>query len=142
LSLKRHLGVCDRTPWRHKHKLLEAMAECESRRLLTGMVVADDAVVSGNRSGGQRGRGAKGKAVFIAAVELDDDGHPEHVRFEPLPDLKGAKATRRVWVRTALDPDTHPVTDPFASLGRAGAEVAPYGPMAYRCQSAPLQRDR
>jgi transposase-like protein len=127
LSLKRHLGVCYRTAWRLKHKLLEAMAERESSRMLTGTVVADDAVVGGKRSGGKRGRGAEGKAVFIAAVELDDDGHPQHVRFDPLPDLKGE--TLRVWVRTALDPTAHLVTDAYASLACAGAEVASYGPI-------------
>jgi transposase-like protein len=125
LSLKRHLGVCYRTAWRLKHKLLEAMAERESGRLLTGVVVADDAVVGGKRRGGKRGRGAEGKAAFIAAAELDDDGHPRHVRFDVLPDLKGD--TLRAWVRKALDPDTHLVTDAFASLGCAGAPVAAYG---------------
>lgn len=125
LSLKRHLGVCYRTAWRLKHKLLEAMAERESGRLLAGVVVADDAVVGGKRRGGKRGRGAAGKAAFIAAVELNDDGHPQHVRFDPLPDPKGD--TLRAWVRKALDPHTHLVTDAFASLGCAGAQVAAYG---------------
>jgi hypothetical protein len=53
--------LCDRTAWRLKHKLLQAMAERESSRVLAGTVAADDAVV-----GGKRGRGAEGKAVFIA----------------------------------------------------------------------------
>jgi hypothetical protein len=101
------------------------MAERESARLLTGVVVADDAVVGGKRRGGKRGRGAEGKAVFIAAVEVDDEGHPQHVRCDPLPDRKGD--TRRAWVRKALDPDAHLLTDAFASLGCAGAEVAAYG---------------
>jgi hypothetical protein len=47
LSLKHHLGVCDRTAWPLKQKLLEAMAERKSSRLVTGVVVADDAVVGG-----------------------------------------------------------------------------------------------
>lgn len=47
LSLKRHLGVSYRTAWRIKHKLLETMAERESRRVLTGMVLADDANLGG-----------------------------------------------------------------------------------------------
>ncbi len=54
-------------------------------------------------------------------MDVDDDGHPQHVRFVPLPDLKGD--TLRVWVRKALDPDTHLVTDAFASLGCAGAPL-------------------
>jgi hypothetical protein len=99
LSLKRHHGRRDGTAWRLKHKLIEAMGERESDRLLTGTVVADDAVVGGKRSGGKRGRDAEGKAVFIAAVELDEDGHPQHVRFDPMSDLKGDAL--RVWVRTA-----------------------------------------
>jgi hypothetical protein len=44
------------------------------------------------------------------------------VRFDPLPDLKGD--TLREWVRTALDPTAHLVTDAHASLGCAGANVA------------------
>ena len=71
------------------------------------------------------GRGAEGKAVLIAAVEIDDDGYPQHVRFDPLPDLKGD--TLRVWVRKALDPNAQLFTDAFASLACAGAEVAAYG---------------
>jgi hypothetical protein len=39
LSLKRCLGVCCRTAWRLKHKLLEAMAERECGRVLTDVVV-------------------------------------------------------------------------------------------------------
>jgi transposase-like protein len=122
LALKRHLGVCDRTAWRLKHKLLEPMAERESDRLLTGTVVTDDALV-----GGKRGRGAEGKAVFIAAVELDEDGDPQHGRFDPLPDIKGD--TLRTWVRKALDPTAYLVTDADASLARAGAEVTSHEPI-------------
>jgi len=36
LSLKRHLGVAYTTAWRVKHKLLEAMRQRESHRLLDG----------------------------------------------------------------------------------------------------------
>lgn len=57
-------------------------------------------------------------------MELDEDGHPQHARFDPLPDLKGD--TLRDWVRKALDPSAHLVTDGHASLGCAGANVAVY----------------
>jgi hypothetical protein len=49
------------------------MAEHGSSRVLSGVVVADCAVVAGKRRGGKRGRGAEGEAVFIAAVEFDDN---------------------------------------------------------------------
>jgi hypothetical protein len=107
LSLKRCLGVCCRTAWRLKHKLLEAMAERECGRVLTDVV------------------------VFIAAVEVDGNGHPRHVRFDVLPDLKGD--TLRASVRTALNPDTHRVTDALASLGWPGRKSPPTG----RSWSAP-----
>jgi hypothetical protein len=32
--------------------------------------------------------------VFIAAVEVDGNGHPRHVRFDVLPDLKATRCAR------------------------------------------------
>jgi transposase-like protein len=123
LSLKRQLGVCYRTAWRIKHKLLEAMAERERARPLVGVVVADDAYLGGVHAG-KRGRGSENKALFIAAVELSEEGYPQHVRFDPLPDLKGSTVLQ--WASTALDPRVHLVTDGLASLGAAAAVVAGY----------------
>lgn len=124
LSLKRHLGVCYRTAWRLKHKLLEAMAQREATRLLEGVVLADDAVLGGVQAG-KPGRGSENKAPFIAAVELDDNGHPHHVRFDPITDYRGT--TFRDWAKRALHPDAHLVTDGCASFNAAGAEVSAHG---------------
>jgi hypothetical protein len=124
LALKRYLGVCYRTAWRVKLKLLEAMAERESRRLLTGVVVADDAYLGGVHAG-KPGRGSENKVPFMAAVELNDEGHPLHVRFDPIADLKGS--TLACWARTALHEAVHLVTDGLASLSAAGAVVAAHG---------------
>ncbi len=124
LALKRYLGVCYRTAWRVKHKLLEAMAERESRRLLTGVVVADDAYLGGVHAG-KPGRGSENKVPFMAAVELNDAGHPLHVRFDPIADLKGS--TLACWARTALHEAVHLVTDGLASFSAAGAVVAAHG---------------
>jgi hypothetical protein len=49
----------------------------------------NDTLVGGKRRAGTRGWGAEGNATIIAAVELDEGGYPRHVRFGPLPDLKG-----------------------------------------------------
>lgn len=124
LSLKRHLGVCYRTAWRLKHKLLEAMAQREATRLLEGVVLADDAVLGGVQAG-KPGRGSENKAAFIAAVELDENGHPHHVRFDPIADYRGT--TFRDWARRALHLDAHLVTDGCASFNAAGAEVSAHG---------------
>lgn len=124
LALKRYLGVCYRTAWRVKHKLLEAMAERESRRLLTGVVVADDAYLGGAHAG-KPGRGSENKVPFMAAVELNDEGHPLHVRFDPIADLKGS--TLASWARTALHKGVHLFTDGLASFAAVGAVVAEHG---------------
>ena len=124
LSLKRHLGVAYATAWRVKHKLLEAMRQRESRRLLQGVVFADDAVLGGEHAG-KPGRGSENKAPFMAAVELDDDGHPGRVRFDAIADYTGE--TFGAWAKSALHPDVHLVTDGLASFNAAGAQVAAHG---------------
>ena len=76
LELMRLVGVCYRTAWRIKHKLLEVMCERESPRRLEGRVEVDDAYLGGANPGGKRGRGSENKVPFIAAVQTTDDGHP------------------------------------------------------------------
>ncbi len=121
LSFERHLGVSYRTAWRVKHKLPEAMAEREDRRRLDGVVVADDADLGGKRAG-KRGRGSENTVPFIAAVELDEHGRPQQVRFDLIADLKAASGVD--WARQALEPTVPLVTDGLASLGAAAAVVA------------------
>jgi transposase-like protein len=76
LELKRQLGVCYRTAWLLKHKLLEAMRLAEAGRQLTGRVEIDDAYLGGERSGGKAGRGSENKVPFVAAVQTTEDGKP------------------------------------------------------------------
>jgi hypothetical protein len=72
-----------------------------------------------------RGRGWENKAPFVAAVELNEEGHPQHVRFDPIDDLKAT--TMANWVRKALHEGVHLVTDGLASFASAGAVVAEHG---------------
>jgi hypothetical protein len=104
--------------------LLEAVAERESRRLSTGVVMADDAYLGGAHAG-KPGRGSENKAPFPAAVELDDEGYPLHVRFDPIDDLK--VSTMASWTRPTLHKGVHLVTDGLASFSGAGAVVADHG---------------
>ena len=82
LWLKRHLGSCYRTTWRVKPKLLEAIAERESRRLLPGFALADNAYLRGVHAR-KPGREFLNKVLFMAAAELKEEGYPQHVRFDP-----------------------------------------------------------
>lgn len=59
LELMRHLGVCYRTAWRIKHKLMQVMAARDAQAQLGGLVQIDDAYLGGERNGGKRGRGSE-----------------------------------------------------------------------------------
>ncbi len=76
LELMRHLGVCYKTAWLVKHKVMEVMRLREDPRQLTGRVEIDDAYLGGERTGGKRGRGSENKVSFMAAVQTTEAGQP------------------------------------------------------------------
>ena len=90
LELKRQLGVCDRSAWLVKHKLLEAMRLAEADRQLTGRVEIDDAYLGGERSGGKAGRGSANKVPFVTAVQTTEDGKPHLACLSGRPFTKAA----------------------------------------------------
>jgi hypothetical protein len=59
------------------HKLMQAMVEREAGSVLWGTVQADDAYLGGELNDGTPGRGSENMVPFLAAVSLDDDGHPQ-----------------------------------------------------------------
>ena len=85
LELMRHLGVCYKTAWLMKHKLMEVMREREEARQLEGRVEIDDAYLGGERTGGKVGRGSENKVPFIAAVQTTSDGQPQFVCLRQQP---------------------------------------------------------
>ena len=64
LELTRHLGVCQRTAWRIKHKIMEAMSRQDAARQLRGFVEIDDAYLGGERNDGIRGRRCVGETAI------------------------------------------------------------------------------
>lgn len=58
LELMRHLGVNYKAAWHIKHKIMQALAECEVPRRLSGFVQIDDAHLGGEFNGGKPGRGS------------------------------------------------------------------------------------
>ena len=68
--------------------------------------------ISGGARPGRRGRGAKGKTPFVAAVATTDDGKPDQIILRPV------KAFSLVAIRklaaTALAPDAQVLTDGLA----------------------------
>jgi ribosomal protein L37AE/L43A len=85
LELMRQLGVCYKTAWVLKHKLMEVMRLREEPRQLDGRVEIDDAYLGGERVGGRAGRGSENKVPFIAAVQTSPDGKPIFACFAQQP---------------------------------------------------------
>ena len=115
LALKRHLGVSYHTAWLVHHKLMDAMSEREERYLLSGDIQVDDAYLGGERTGGKAGRGSENKVPFIAAVSMNDQGHPMRVKLTP---VKGftLKAVAE-WAQNNLMPDCYVYSDGLACFG-------------------------
>jgi transposase-like protein len=124
LELKRHLGVCYRSAWRLKHKVMHAMAEREESRRLAGLVQIDDAYLGGERSGGKRGRGSENKQPFVIAVSTDE--HLEHPTFAVIEPVRSFdNVSMRDWGTRRLDAGAEVYSDGlacfrrFADLGHA-----------------------
>jgi hypothetical protein len=74
------LGVNYRTAWLLHNKIMQAMSEREKSYVLRGKVQLDDAYLGGERNGGKPGRGSENKVPIVAAVSLDEAGHPIHMK--------------------------------------------------------------
>jgi Zn ribbon nucleic-acid-binding protein len=112
LELKRLIGVCYRTAWRLKHKLLQVMREREESTVLSGRVEVDDAYLGGEHPGGKAGRGSENKVPFVAAVETNDQGHPLRAVFAPVESFSSPEIA--AWARCWLAPCTKVVSDGLA----------------------------
>jgi len=125
LELKRHLGVCYKSAWLLKHKLMEVMREREDARVLDGRVEIDDAYLGGQRTGGKNGRGSENKVSFIAAVQTSADGRPQYACFSKQPFTIEAVA---IWAAKSLATSAVVVSDGlwcFRGVKIIGAEHEP-----------------
>ncbi|MES2315890.1 MAG: IS1595 family transposase [Pseudomonadota bacterium] len=109
LELMRLAGVCYRTAWRLKHKILEVMAEREASRQLEGHVQVDDAYLGGVHPGGKRGRGSPNKVPFIAAVQTSPEGRPLYAVFTKVKTF--SKEEVKTWAGVHLAPASTVVSD-------------------------------
>jgi len=122
LELMRHLGVCYKTAWLMKHKLMEVMRQREDSRQLDGRVEIDDAYLGGELSGGTSGRGSENKVPFIAAVQTSPEGHPLYACFARQPLTTEAVA---IWAAKSLATSAQVVSDGlwcFGGIKIIGAE--------------------
>lgn len=110
LELMRHLGVNYKAAWRIKHKIMQAMAEREAPRQLSGFVQIDDAYLGGEFNGGKPGRGSPNKQAFLIAVETDGTlEHPGHAVIEPVRGFDDESI--KDWQTRHLAPDAEVFSD-------------------------------
>jgi transposase-like protein len=112
LELMRILGVCYRTAWRLKHKLIQVMCERESNRTLSGRIEADDAYLGGENTEGKRGRGSENKVPFIAGVQTNIKGHPVYAVLSQVKAFNSEVVEN--WAQENIDPESIVVTDGLA----------------------------
>jgi hypothetical protein len=126
LALKRDLGVSYPTAWLIHHKLMQTMVEREGGYVLCGDVQVDDAYLGGELNDGTAGRGSENKVPFVAAVALDEEGHPLRAKFTQLPGF-----TRKAiaeWASVTLSPGSTVLSDGlacFAGVTDAGCAHQP-----------------
>lgn len=119
LELMRHLGVSYPTAWGLKHKLMQVMKERDDSHPLTGIIQLDDAYWGGERRGGKRGRGSPNKVPFVAAVAVNDEGHPIAMCMSK---VKGFLKTEIAsWARKHVAADSVVVSDGLACFSGVAA---------------------
>lgn len=126
LALKRQLGVSYPTAWLMHQKINQAMADRDSTHRLSGAVQLDDAYLGGERSGGKAGRGSENKVPFVAAVSLNDKGHPMYLKLSLVSGFTSEAIGQ--WAKANLAPQACVLSDGlgcFAAVGDVGCFHTP-----------------
>lgn len=112
LELSRHLDVNYDTAWLLHNKILRAMSDRDDAYVLRGKIQIDDAYLGGERPGGKAGRGSENKIPIVAAVSVNEAGHPVHAKITPVAGFSSeAIAT---WARDHLAPGSAVLSDGLA----------------------------
>ena len=123
LALMRYLGVSYPTAWLIQHKLMETMSERETNYTLSGSIQVDDAYLGGELTGGKAGRGSENKVPFVAALSLDEEGHPLRIKLTPVSGFTNKAIAD--WAKTNLTPNCTVLSDGlacFAAVTKAGCQ--------------------
>jgi transposase-like protein len=109
LALKREVGISYNTAWSMKHKIMQVMKERDDGKPLTGIIQLDDVYWGGERHGGKRGRGSKNKVPFVAAVSLNEEGHPIAMNMNVVKGFRLTEISR--WAKQHLQPESTVISD-------------------------------
>lgn len=111
LNLSRTLGVSANAALRIKHKLQHVMKQREDSKPLRGFIQIDDSYLGGKSRGGKRGRGASGKAPFLAAVATTEEGHPISMKLSQVSTFSKDQISQ--WAIKHLMPGSIVVSDAY-----------------------------
>lgn len=108
LELMRLLGVSYNTAWRMKQKIMLVMLHRNNSKQICGDIQVDDSYLGGEQTGCKRGRGAKGKTPFVAAVKTKK-GHPVEIKLNCVSRFSKKELER--WSRQHICPGSRVVSD-------------------------------
>ena len=123
LALKREIGVSYNTAWSMKHKIMQVMKERDDSKPLSGIIQLDDVYWGGERRGGKRGRGSANKIPFVAAVSLNEEGHPIAMNMNVVKGFRLTEISR--WAKHHLQPESTIISDGlpcFSAVRDAGCQ--------------------
>lgn len=83
------LGTTYKTAWYMLKRICKAMGQRDGTHQLDGVIDFDDAYFGGPVTGKKRGRGTEKVNVF-AALSLDSQGNPCHLKMQVTPNIKQA----------------------------------------------------
>ena len=112
LELSRHLGVNYDTAWLLHNKIMKAMSEREDSYVLLGKIQIDDAYLGGERPGGKPGRGSENKVPIVAAISLNNAGHPIYTKITPVSGFTSEALAK--WASQHLAPGCAVLSDGLA----------------------------
>ena len=121
LALMRQTGVSYNTAWSMKHKIMQVMKERDDSQPLNGIIQLDDVYWGGERRGGKRGRGSANKVPFVAAVSLNEEGHPVAMNMNVVKGFQSTEISR--WAKHHLQPNCTVISDGlpcFSAVTAAG----------------------
>jgi len=100
-----------------KQKIMQVMKEYDDSQLLSGTIQLDDVYWGGERHGCSRGRGSQNKIPFVAAVSINDKGHPVAMNMNVLKGFRLREISG--WSQQHLQPGSLVVSDGLACFSAA-----------------------
>jgi len=109
-----------RTAWLMHNKIIQVISQQEEARVLRGKVQIDAAYFGGELSSGKAGRGSENKVPIVAAISLDEEGHPIHVKVSKVKAFSFPAVVN--WAQSALARGSEVISNGLACF-RAVTEV-------------------